>query len=282
VIGDIPIVSFDTSAHNRLVDDGVVSEPILAGLKSGFSFRFVGLSIDEMVATSDPAKRAALFTYCARLQDGLAECIYPHNELIKRMITEHHKDPASFNWKAVDVKAREYERAIRKRELFDDEVLSGEQRAELKKQRKKYEAMFRNVRPDLEEVFKKHGEVPPPTFRAAIARVERKGNLLWSMAKLLYDPIAKTDASEATVKEFMEACPPFRAAIYGMLMSWYDLAVRDDKGEKFEAGRNDMFMAVHLPYCDRFVTAEKHREQEKCLREVAFIAGLETFTGSPD
>jgi hypothetical protein len=61
-----------------------------------------------------------------------------------------------------------------------------------------------------------------------------------------------------------------------MLMSWYDLAVRDDKGEKFEAGRNDMFMSVHLPYCDKFVTAEKYREQERCLREVAFVAGLKT------
>ena len=137
MIGAIPIVSFDTSSHNRLVKDGPLSESVLAGLKSGLFFRFVGLSIDEMVATSDPAKRAALFAYCARLQDGLAECIYPHNELTKRMILEHQKDPASFNWKAVDVKAREYERAIRKRELFDDEVLSGEQRAELKKQRKK-------------------------------------------------------------------------------------------------------------------------------------------------
>ena len=57
MIGDIPIVSFDTSSHNRLVKDGSLSEPILAGLKSGFAFRFVGLSIDEMVATADPVKR---------------------------------------------------------------------------------------------------------------------------------------------------------------------------------------------------------------------------------
>jgi hypothetical protein len=65
---------------------------VLAGLKSGLSFRFVGLSIDEMV-TADPAKRAALFAYCSRIQDGLSECIYPHTELIKRMVVEHHKNP---------------------------------------------------------------------------------------------------------------------------------------------------------------------------------------------
>lgn len=67
MIGNLPIVTFDTTAHNRLVDDGPLSEPVLAGLKSGFFFRFAGLTIDEMVATPDPAKRAALFTSCARL-----------------------------------------------------------------------------------------------------------------------------------------------------------------------------------------------------------------------
>jgi hypothetical protein len=109
-----------------------------------------------------------------------------------------------------------------------------------------------------------------------IARLQGEGSLIWSMGKLLYDPVAKTDASEAPIKEFMGACPPFRAVIYAMLMSWYDLAVRDGIGEKFEAGRNDLFMAVHLPYCDKFVTAEKYGGQEKCLREVAFVADLET------
>ena len=107
MIGDIPIVSFDTSTHNELVKDGPRAEIVLAGLKSGLSFRFVGLSIDEMVADSDPAHRAALFAYCSRIQDGLSECIYPHNELTKRMVIEHHKNPSVFNWKTVDVKARD-------------------------------------------------------------------------------------------------------------------------------------------------------------------------------
>ena len=61
--------------------------------------------------------------------------------------------------------------------------------------------------------------------------------------------------------------------IYVMLLSWYDRSVRHrHTGEKFQAGRNDLFMAVYLPYCDKFVTAEKLREQEKCLREVVAVA----------
>lgn len=85
------------------------------------------------------------------------------------------------------------------------------------------------------------------------------------------------DASEATIKEFSDVCPPFRAFIYRMLLSWYDLAVRDrHAGQKFRAGRNDMFMSVYLPYCDKFVNVDANGEQEKCLREVVAVAGLET------
>ncbi|HET6177318.1 MAG TPA: hypothetical protein VFE61_10315 [Candidatus Sulfotelmatobacter sp.] len=88
---------------------------------------------------------------------------------------------------------------------------------------------------------------------------------------------AGTDASLATVQQFIEACPPFRALVYGMIMSWYDLGVRDPHvGEKFKAGGNDLFMSIYLPYCDKFVTAEKNAEQEKCLREIVFLAGLKT------
>lgn len=77
MLGDLPIVTFDTSAHNRLVDDEPLSEAVLAGIKSRIFFRFAGLSIEELVSTSDPVKRAALFNYCARLQAGVTDCLYP-------------------------------------------------------------------------------------------------------------------------------------------------------------------------------------------------------------
>ncbi len=77
--------------------------------------------------------------------------------------------------------------------------------------------------------------------------------------------------------------PPFRALVYAVLMSWYDISVRDrHTGEKFRSGRNDLYMSVYLPYCDKFITAEKNREHEKCLREIAAVADLETEVMSYD
>jgi hypothetical protein len=63
--GNLPIITFDTSAHNRLVDDGARSQPVLARVKAGLFFRFAGLSIEELISTPDRIKRAALFESCA-------------------------------------------------------------------------------------------------------------------------------------------------------------------------------------------------------------------------
>lgn len=138
--------------------------------------------------------------------------------------------------------------------------------------------MFSGPRAEIEKVFVAHGEAPPPTFAEAIARLlGSEGKLIVGMGKLLYDRAAGTNASDTTIKAFIDCCPPFRALIYAMLVSWYDKGVRNRQtGEKLAAGRNDLFMAVYLPYCDQFVTAEIRGEQEKCLRAVAVSANLQT------
>ncbi len=282
--GNLPIITFDTSAHNRLVDDGARSQPVMARIKAGFFFRFAGLSIEELISTPDRIKRTALFESCASLQSGATDCLYPQNELIRLLVVEHFKNPSAFDWAAVDVRAWEYEDAIRRRFFITDEQLASDQRRELKSRQKNYKQMFSNLRPELRKVFDAHGEVPPVTLREAVSRLQDTDkSLIWSMGKLLYGRGAETDASVATVKQFTEACPPFRALIYAMIMSWYDLGVRDPHvGEKFRAGGNDLFMSIYLPYCNKFVTAERNGEQEKCLREIVFLAGLETEVLSYD
>jgi hypothetical protein len=60
-------------------------------------------------------------------------------------------------------------------------------------------------------------------------------------------------------------------------MARYDLGLRDPhEGERFEAGRNDLQMAVYLPYCDEFVTDEKRGEHARCMKEIVAVTGLAT------
>jgi hypothetical protein len=280
MIGAVRIVTFDTSAHNRVVDDGPRSKPILAGINSELWFRFAGLSVEELFACSKPEERDALFTSCRRLQRGPSECLLASNLLIEQLILGYFNDPKTFDWKMVNVRWSDCERAIRNPEFFADEHVSKEQR-ELQRERRMLGQQQRerqrvSLRPVVQAIFKKHGEEPPATFPPAISRLENvEGSSVWVGAQRFYDRVTRTDSDEATVKEFMSVCPPFRALVYAMFIPWYDTAVRDySVADRLNAGSNDLFMSVYLPYCDWFVTDDPG--QEKALREVALAAGLET------
>jgi len=71
----------------------------------------------------------------------------------------------------------------------------------------------------------------------------------------------------------MDACPPFRAACYGLVMAWYNWSLRVQHDETPAAGRNDLMTAAYLPYCGRFISDDW--AQRKDLREIAAEAGLD-------
>ncbi|MGB6387738.1 MAG: hypothetical protein WBF25_21100 [Terriglobales bacterium] len=283
MIGEFPIVTFDTSAHNRLVDDGALSEPILARIESGLWFRFAGLSVEELFATPTPDDRDALFTSCRRLQRGPSECLLPPNKLLEQLILNHINDPKNFNWKFVNVRWPRCEAAIRDAQFFADERVSQGQR-EFQRERKKIgKDDLVALRPKIQAIFEAHGEAPPVTFQPAISRLENSndGRAVSYAATRFYDHVAKVNTDEVTVKEFMSVCPPLRALVYAIFVPWYNTAVRDyHAGQKLDAGNNDLFMSVYLPYCDRFVTNDAG--QEKALREVAAVANLDTEVLSYD
>jgi hypothetical protein len=273
MIGEIPIVTFDTNAHNRLVDD-LRSESVLAEMKSMW-FRFAGLSMEELFATSPASRRNDLFTSCRKIQSGPSECFLPSNLLTEQLILAHFNDPAGFNWKTVDVRWPDCDRAIRDPKFYDDEPVSKEQRDFQWELRQSDKQRFVKLRPQLQPIFAAHGEAPPTTCREAIFRLDNVGNgAMWYQAQFYYDLVTTMDSTEATVKEFAAACPPFLALIYAKFLPWYNNAVRDpNTGERVIAGSNDLYMSVYLPYVDMFVTDDE--DQERALREVARLAKLE-------
>jgi hypothetical protein len=273
-----PIVAFDTSVHNRLMTDAA-EEPTLTQIRSKRYVRVAGMSVEELAATPDAAKRESLFTYAELVtQDDESDCLMPHNVLIEALILDHYNNPWNFDWRNVDVRSWEYHDELRKREIVLDNDLASEQRQQQKELQSQFRQMFTSLRPALDEVFARHGTPRPLTFREALKGDESSNKrLVVTIGKRLYDRVTGDNISRVTVREFIAACPPFRAIIFGHMMAWYDLAVRDEhRGERFQCGRNDLFMAAYLPYCDEFITDEKHGEQERCLREIAEVANIPT------
>lgn len=273
MIGEIPIVSFDTNAHNRLVDDPRC-ESVLAGMKSMW-FRFAGLSIEELFAAPAP-RRDDLFASCRKIQSGPSECFLPSNLLTEQLILAHFSDPAAFDWKTIDVRCPDFDKELRILESCNYESVSKEQRDFQWERRQSDKRRFVELRPKLQPIFEAHGEARPTAFREAISRLENVGNsAMWYKAQFYYDLVTTMDSTEATVKEFSAACPPFLSLIYAVFLPWYNNAVRDPNiGERMIAGSNDLYMSVYLPYVDMFVTDDT--DQEKALREVARLAKLET------
>jgi hypothetical protein len=281
----LPIAIFDTGAHNRLAKDSGDRDHIFAGIKSKYFFRLAGLSYEEMVSTPDLAQRRAFLDDARRLKEGPWDCLNPVNEVLRLLIAAHAAAPEKFNWLMIDVRSGELNHEIAVGSLTADDELSEQQRNAQKASLQEYKAMWVALRPQLVSAFVAAGKPRPTTFKDAVN--EYGPSLLRGFAKGLYDAglradaalrggIVSFDTSAEVVQHFMDNCPPFLATLYACLMSWYQLSARDESGERFKAGRNDLFMATYLPYCDVFVTAEIKREQEKCLKELAAVLNLRT------
>jgi hypothetical protein len=289
MIGAAPITTFDTSSHNQLIDDDRSrSEAVLRTINSQLWFRFAGLTIEELSACPAP-RRESLLASCRRLQAGPSECLLPSSKITEALVASHFQNPSLFNWKEVNVRWGLCEAAIRTPNFFADEKDSEDQRQFQRERRTigKQDAIRQRTetRPEVQDIFKKYGEAPPTTFKAAFSRLLNADGAqsLVAAAKRFYDPVVKENADPALVKQFVGVCPPFRALVHAMFIPWFNNIVREyGVGEELSAGSNDLFMSVYMPYCDMFVTAEKNGQQEKCLRAVADSAGLDTEVISYD
>lgn len=283
MIADRPAVVLDTSVHNRMHRDGAASEEIFAAFKVGYFVRIAGLSVDEMYATPDAADRASMLACANRLQAGPGDCLLPQNEMLRTLIAAYEKDPGTFDWWAVNIASPDCARELNRGDIVNDDNLAAQQRRHLINASKEFEGVWSHLRPKLEEVIKHHGEKPPTVFQEILPMVEADDGLVWKFGQGLYSRVATGDTSEATVRDFMEKCPPFRAVVYAFILASFDRSAGDRHNrERYRAGRVDLFMAIYLPYCDEFISAEGKGIQEKCLSEVARVAKLTTRVRSYD
>src|SRR5579863_9585528 len=259
----LPRIILDTTGINALEDGGAASEPLMRGLQCGFDVILTAASADEILSNKNPGRRDALLSRFGRLLCS-AKCIWPPNEIIRLLISAHFRNPTEFNWTAVDVRAQAYEVAIPSRDFDDD--LCAQQRKEQFEVDKQFEKISKGLRPLLDPILAKDPSKRPAMYREAVSIAVMDGGVLWSFGQALYESNSGSEPSEVEIKNFMDACPPFRATCYGLVMAWYNGSLRLQDGRP-TAGRNDLMMAAHLPYCDRFVTADW--AQRNALHEIA-------------
>jgi hypothetical protein len=258
----LPTIIFDTSALNKIEDGGPAFEPLMKGLRCGFKVILTAMNADEIIATKNPNRREALLARFGRLLYS-AECIWPPHEIIRALVSAHFENASQFDWTTVCVRAREYEAGLPRHDI-PDEVCAQQREYQLEAP-KEFQEIWKKLRPDLDAILAKDPSKRPTSYREAVAIAATDGGVLWGIGRGLYRYVSDNEPTEAGVRAFMDVCPPFRAACYGLVMAWYNGSLRALDGTP-TAGRNDLMMAVYLPYCSRFVTADEPQGKE--LREI--------------
>jgi hypothetical protein len=271
-IGASSTIGFDTSAVDALEKGTSDSEVLTKAIVAGFHVLLLGVNADEVLSV--PAKvaqlRELLLARCQRLL-AAGQCLWPPHYVLELLIGAHAQNPSQFDWKKVDVRARVYERAIIDRDFT--EPLCVQQRTEQLKAEKDWAKMWKALRSEFDRILATDPSKRPGSYNEAVIIATLPGGVLWGFGRRLHSHITGQGVTEAEIKAFMDACPPFRGACYALLMPWYDHGFRLRlPGDLPAAGRNDLLMAAYLPYCGKFVTGDA--PQEVSLRNIAAEASI--------
>ena len=265
----LPKLIFDTSALSAFAKDAALSEPYIKALNCGYDVLLTAMSVDELISAPVAGTREDQLACCQRLLVS-GTCIWPPHEIMTRLAVTHANSAQGYDWRKVYLRAQAYEGAIIDRDFTA--ALSAENLNVQQQLEQEYMAYWQNLRVKLAPILDKDPSSRPNTFKEAIQIATSTGNnVLFGIGKGLYKRASTVDLSDAEIASFLDNCPPFRAACYGLCGAWFDVSLAERVFKKL-AGRNDQMMSIYLPYCDYFVTRDK--KQLDRLRDIA--AGADT------
>jgi hypothetical protein len=260
-----PPLIFDNSGVNRLADDperGLLQP----GIGAGFRFRLTGDSFGEVVATTDAARRKFLLDLCKHPVTA-GDCLLPHDELLKNVIKGHSKG-GSYDWRAVGVRCKEYEDELARQEFINDNIAAAQRRfsADVGNE---FAQIYERARPHFQKLFRRRS-APPPSLSGLVEALQMPGGAFWSLGAGGYRKATGTMLDEAATRDFVDACPPFRALLMALCVAQHQRSVQNPRQKS--TGVFDLYASVYLPYCEQFVTADPI--QQEALLQVASLAKL--------
>lgn len=269
---DNPIIGFDTSAINGLLDDPN-STVMLPEIRARFHVRLNFTSLAELTATPNALRRSKLLALCKDLMRS-GDCIHNAYQLLQILIHDSEASP-TFDWQAVDIRFQKAEDVLRNGVAFDDGE-SQSLRDENKEAKRKFEDFYKRFNSLYAQAFAEQGTARPASLRESIERLKKSGSL-GKMASVLYAYLSERDPRRdpppaPTVERFLRSCPPFHAFLLGLLAARYTRNLKPSHQPSMKAGALDTSMAVCLPYCSVFVTSDA--AMGRCFNEVGHLAGL--------
>jgi hypothetical protein len=268
----VPVVIFDTSAINHLSKEQNWNGLVVAILH-GFYTRVLATNFEEVAATVRSEERRDLLLSVSRSLLPGGDCILPFNWLLERHIEEFEKNPA-YDWQKVAVCPPSLaDTLLRDRNFFSNE-LAAQQLSHARQLQDQFEAPFDNIRPEFDEIFRRHDR--RIDFSEFLGIMFGPSGAYWAIGAELYRHVAGDPPDEEKVQRFATACPPFHALLIAYARAQYErcVAAAPAASRSRLANRVDTFMAVYLPYCAQFVTADE--DQHRCFSTVVSELKLST------
>lgn len=265
-----PAIIFDASGCNRLLDDPD-SDSLQTRLKAEFFVRVTGTNVAEIAATPNSTRRTSLLHLCRALAD---DYLFPYHWITNGLITSYDQDPDAFDWWNVPVEWPELQQELTRMKIFDDDLATSQRNDHMRLSRD-FKDLYAGGREALEEAFRHEPEEHPQNFADYLKTLQCPPGEFWKKGQSFYRGPAKQEPDEATIKRFIALCPPFRALIVAACIPEYEYWMRNliMTPKSYRAGAADIFSAVYLPYCSKFVTHDDR--QLNALKLVAIHGNLE-------
>jgi hypothetical protein len=257
-------VIFDTSGLNKMMRDPH-QQALMESLGSACEVLISETSVTEISATRDAGKRRQLADVCEKLLP-FGSCLMPHNWILEEMPRLHRRYKDRFRWEDVDITAPMIGQEILRREFLNQDKMAEESREDARKHNDMFVDIFEGARDKFGPQFP--DGVKDLALSDFIGIYKAEAGPFWGTVAGWYERARLVRPDEAEAREFIQACPPFHAVAMGMVIAHYQYGIpRGCQKAGYDAGRNDLFMAVYLPYCDWFITDDSG--QRNALRAIA-------------
>lgn len=247
-------ICFDTSAINQLADDPL-RDILIAGIHTMGKVQATGVNLLEIATTTDPMRRSHLLHLLCRLARGHSPFTLP--DVLLGNFARAHRTGADHVTVRIGEDNAHLAALLRTPDEIDESAIATwwSWRNAIEDQ---FRQAHRDARPSFQELRTRDGTVPrsaSATLRAYTSDLP----FVTEVTNWLYKKSTGTELSEAEVRPFFAISPSWPLFLLAWAYGAYRMALQSSHHGAENAGALDLFSAAYLPFCDIFVTHDRHQ-----------------------
>ncbi len=225
------------------------------------------LNVIEACATQDSDKRVSLIQLIKELGGYNRPLEIPNKLLQVLAIAYARRKPAATL--SITKEQEGLWIALNEPEMLDEqarhEVLQWKEQLETD-----FTGLHRTARPHFQRLFEEGRTLRPQSVVGLIRRYCKDEKFVYEVTAPLYERATQTTLPPRELQQFFTTVPGWPLYFLGWAHAIYNRAIQESGySPRKKPGTIDLWCAVYLPHCDRFVTHDKG--QRKALRTLTVL-----------